>query len=294
MKGEGMVLHSFDGEQIYFIDDLTDANINENPLELSIPKFWDSSKEDYDAAFEKIKSELDTNSVQKVVLSRTITTEVKDSPAAIFNRLNERYDNSFNYLLRFESGLCWIGATPELLIEKDGLSIKSMSLAGTKSAGLDSKWSFKEKEEHQFVTDHIKTVLESTDCKDIELYGPRTVNAGFVDHLLTEISATMSSEDQFNNILQQLHPTPAVCGMPTKAAQELIQEIETHEREFYTGIIGIRTKKSERYFVNLRCMQLNKGNAMLYVGGGITGGSILDAEWEETNLKAQTLLDLIS
>jgi len=142
-------MHSFDGKQIYFIDDLTDANINKNPLEYAIPKFSQSSKEDYVSAFEKIKSALDANSIQKVVLSRTITTEVKDSPAEIFNKLNKRYENTFNYLVRFESGLCWIGATPELLIDKDGLSIKSMSMAGTKSAGLDSKWSFKEKEEHQ-------------------------------------------------------------------------------------------------------------------------------------------------
>ncbi len=288
-----MVLHSFDGNQIYFIDDLTDANINENPLEFSIPEFHETLKDDYFAAFEKIKDQLDSNSVQKVILSRTITTEVEDSPATIFRKLNEQYANTFNYLVRFETGLCWMGATPELLIEKDGLKIRSMSLAGTKSAGLDSKWSLKEKDEHQFVTNHIKKVFEEAECQNLNISGPRTVNAGFVDHLQTEINATLTSNDQLIPLLRQLHPTPAVCGVPTKSATELIEKIETQKREFYTGFIGIRTKKTERYYVNLRCMQLNKGNALLYVGGGITESSNVESEWEETNLKAKTLLEII-
>ena len=73
-------------------------------------------------------------------------------------------------------------------------------------------------------------------------------------------------------------------------AKELIQDLEVHSRKFYCGFIGINKPNDKQFFVNLRCMELMKNTALLYVGGGITRDSNALNEWKETNYKAKTLI----
>ena len=93
-------------------------------------------------------------------------------------------------------------------------------------------------------------------------------------------------------LAKKLHPTPAVGGLPQQKAINFIRERENFDRQFYAGFFGIETDNSARFYVNLRSMQLFKNGLVLYAGGGITAQSNPEAEWEETERKLQTLLDV--
>ena len=90
-----------------------------------------------------------------------------------------------------------------------------------------------------------------------------------------------------------MHPTPAVCGIPLEITKNYIQKNEVHERELYTGYIGEVNLDSASLYVNLRCMKITSDQFYVYVGGGLTAKSNAKQEWEETEIKAQTMLSLI-
>ena len=131
-----------------------------------------------------------------------------------------------------------------------------------------------------------------------ELFVDKTHNlrAGNLWHLCNKISAKILPQTTVNQIINSLHPTPAVCGFPTEKAYEFILKNESYSREFYTGFCGLLNfqKDNEFYiFVNLRCMQLKDNQAIVYVGGGINKDSIPQDEWQETQNKAQTILKVL-
>jgi isochorismate synthase len=95
-------------------------------------------------------------------------------------------------------------------------------------------------------------------------------------------------------MLQLLHPTSAVCGQPLDKALEFIRKHENYKRQFYTGYLGpINFEDRTDLFVNLRCLQIMQEKLILYAGAGITQDSIPEKEWEETELKLNTLLKVI-
>jgi isochorismate synthase len=95
-------------------------------------------------------------------------------------------------------------------------------------------------------------------------------------------------------MLKLLHPTSAVCGMPLESAREFLRANEGYDRQFYTGYLGpVNVKGESHLFVNLRCMQLFSKKAILYAGAGVTIDSDAEKEWEETEMKLDTLLSAI-
>jgi isochorismate synthase len=249
------------------------------------------SKSDYLTTCKKLISDLKKSKLNKVVLSKLKIVPLKDSPEKIFGKLNEKYTNTFNYLISIEGLGCWIGASPELLFNLDNNQFNSVSLAGTKS-DVSIPWGEKELEEQQIVTDFIhKQLLEN--CTKITVDGPNTLNAGTFYHLQTKFSAQTKFEN-WQNLVNNLHPTPATCGLPQQLAKDHIVSIEPHNREFYTGFLGPVNSSKMSLFVNLRCMQIVNENAILYLGGGITAQSNSNDEWDETEKKSETLLKVIS
>ena len=134
--------------------------------------------------------------------------------------------------------------------------------------------------------------------REFEETGPRSVRAGNMIHLKTEYIVDLKKV-QFPELgtvmLNLLHPTSAVCGMPKFSALRFIAANENLNREFYSGYLGpVNMNGQSRLYVNLRCMQILQNRAVLYAGAGITHGSIPENEWEETALKCQTLLDVMN
>ena len=97
-----------------------------------------------------------------------------------------------------------------------------------------------------------------------------------------------------NQMLELLHPTSAVCGMPKDKATTLIDELESHDRKLFAGFLGsINVQQETQLYVNLRCAEIGKNGALLYAGAGITEDSISENEWNETTIKCLTIGRLV-
>jgi len=244
-------------------------------------------------AIEKIKNGV----FEKIVLSRKLEVTTKKDEFQIFQELLNSYPNAFKYLWYHPNIGMWIGATPETLLKVKADSFTTTSLAGTLPV-IDAQpaaWTAKEINEQQLVTDYIVSNLKEK-VNSITAAPTTTVKAGKLWHLKSVITGTKSKETHLGQILEILHPTPAVCGIPKVIAQEYIMQNEGYDRAFYTGFLGeLNYKKTARtnLFVNLRCMKFQNKKATLFVGGGITSDSNAEKEWKETQYKSRTMLNLL-
>lgn len=242
-----------------------------------------------------------SSGVAKVVVSRTMERDLPADfdPVVMFSNLCRRYPQAFVSLVSIPGVGSWLGATPEVLLQIDGDGLTTMALAGTQRLAdprqLENvRWGAKELVEQEMVSAYIRDFFRNSGAQQMRETGPRTVAAGNVAHLQTLFRVDAPQEARLalaNRVLHDLHPTSAVCGMPKNKALAFIQANEGYDRSFYSGFLGpVQIDGRSSLFVNLRCMQLRKNSAQLYVGAGITADSEPMAEWAETELKAETIL----
>ena len=253
---------------------------------------------------------IENGEVQKVVLSRTKKITLPDTFDVIvaFKKLCVAYPNAFVSLVYLPEYQCfWLGATPETLVSMDkDDKFRTMSLAGTQSAIGENgeilsineiRWSHKEIEEQAFVSRYIIECFKKIRLREYYESGPKTVQAGNLMHLRTDYTVDTQALDfpQLGTVMiELLHPTSAVCGMPKVPALRIIAEQELHDREFYSGFLGpVNMQEESHLFVNLRTMKIVENEATLYAGCGITEDSNPVKEWSETEMKIQTLMRVI-
>jgi isochorismate synthase len=274
--------------------DLFERDIIEKPITKRTIHEDNSSKPRHISLIKKGIRFIQKNNVSKVVLSRKEEVEIYDFDVSlVLKKLLKSNPSAFVYIWFHPMVGLWVGATPEILINVKNDQFKTMSLAGTKSytGTLDVKWGEKEKHEQQIVTEYILAELAH---KKLNFTQPVTVKAGNIIHICTEISGKLKVNEQIGSIINKLHPTPAVCGLPKRIAKEFILKNEEYDREYYTGFLGeLNLNKSTNLYVNLRCMQIIKNKSILYVGGGITTDSIPENEWEETVVKSTTMKQVL-
>jgi isochorismate synthase len=258
------------------------------------------SKDDYLKLIEETVAEIREGALSKVIISRQIPVKrTETSLGATFLQLHVQTPNAFTYLVNLPVAGMWMGATPEVLIKSDGEQFETVSLAGTqvrKPGAEEYYWSTKDIEEQAFVSRYMLDVFFNFDIHKYKTKGPETLESGKVAHLKTSFFFPVEKiEKCLGNFIADLHPTPAVCGLPKDLADEFIRTKETHERKYYTGYLGPwRLNRQVSLFVNLRCMEITPTEFILYAGGGITGRSVPEKEWDETNQKAKTLLSVIN
>jgi len=239
---------------------------------------------------------LSIGEISKVVFSRTqsISRLADNELWQLYQTLCETYPSAFVYFAHFPTYGTWIGASPEMLISCQGNQCSTMSLAGSRPAGSERKWEAKEMEEQEIVTSYLTRILAEQNVTEVKINGPFTRKAGQVEHLCTLFDFKVVEQGQLSQLILRLHPTPAVCGTPTEKARDLLYQLEPHNREYYTGFLGpVNIKNQTNLFVNLRCMKIGSGNMTIFSGGGITKDSVPEKEWDETELKARTLLSVI-
>ena len=279
----------------------------------------DLDQKNYEMLVQKAIDQIENKEFEKVVLSRKEKVALADpDPVLIFKKLLQKYEHAYVYCwFHPETGI-WMGATPESLIKTERNRFKTMALAGTqlnKNTG-DFEWGKKEIEEQLLVTNFILSQLESiAEIENIQAGKAYSRHAGNLLHICTEITGSFKSTKVLKNILEALHPTPAICGLPREKALDFLIENEAYEREFYTGFHGELNVKTEikrnsnrknqenrqfssivpqtDLYVNLRCMKIKGGNAHVYVGGGITKDSNPTSEWMETLNKADTMKSIL-
>ncbi len=255
------------------------------------------AQEGYKALVENAINSLKSSpDFKKVVLSRKQTFNNHIAPQQLFEKLLHQYSSANSYFFYHPKVGKWMGATPEILVKLENDELTTMSLAGTALwvDGEHHTWGAKELEEQEFVTNHIIDALSQSGIADVIVKPLETVLAGSLIHLRTMITATVAYSDHAQ-IAAALHPTPAICGIPTSVALDFVIQNEGYDRSFYTGYLGVihPQEKAASYFVNLRCMELLENEAVVYVGGGITAMSDAQLELDETIYKSHTMSSLL-
>lgn len=189
----------------------------------------------------------------------------------------------------------WLIATPEVLVSALGDGrMQTMALAGTMPwtgtlPPLDA-WSAKNRHEQQVVAAYIAARLDSM-AADVQASPCGSRRAGNVVHLCTTFTFRPAGGRTLGDIVAALHPTPAVCGEPLKAAKATLRYAERQPRLYYAGFSGpVGIGGTTTLYVSLRCAHLMPPRAVIYAGGGLLPDSRLDDEWEETQLKMQHIL----
>lgn len=206
----------------------------------------------------------------------------------------------------------WLMATPEILLDGNGVSWHTMALAGTikrdafqpdntpmstirksENTVYSASWSDKNKHEQKLVATYIQQCLQPF-VKQLTMQGPYTVQAGNLLHLRSDFTFALNDIKKVGTLLEALHPTPAVCGLPKHEAQQFILENEHIHRGYYSGFAGwLNPKRETHLYVSLRCMQITNACYRLYAGGGLLSDSIEQQEWEETVAKMETMKKII-
>jgi isochorismate synthase len=315
LNQKGFVIAPFDrsAHDTYFIDIESKAQVHTEyeiseifndglkiPCKTSLEKPWrDISKREYLSLINQVKAEIEDSGLEKVVLSRVINVSGvrRHDAATLFIDLCVRYPNAFVYLFYVPKAGMWLGATPETLITGEDDRYRIVSLAGTAEwkpeLSFDQLWDSKELMEQQIVTDFVKKEMYEAGIDNYMMKGPETIKAGRLAHIRSTFRFSVDDSTVVGNLIDRIHPTPAVCGLPKREAMELINDIERYDRTYYTGFLGPVCEDGLSLFVSLRCLRYTNVGVELYVGGGITKDSDPKAEWQETEMKALTLLDVI-
>lgn len=275
---------------------LTCRNAQGTPAPL-LPE--ETCKQQYTAAFERFINPLREKRFQKLVLSRSATRPLPDefSPLDAFVRACNSYPRMMIYLCHTPFSGTWIGSTPEILLSGCGKEWHTVALAGTmpmQKEVMPTEWDKKNREEQGYVADYIRKVAKKFGHKLTEK-GPYTARAGQLVHLKTDFYFLLKNADKLGNFLQELHPTPAVCGLPKEEAFRFIQANEGYDRSYYSGFIGwLDPEGHTDLYVNLRCMKIGPNEATLFAGGGILASSDVESEWAETGEKLKTMINVTS
>jgi isochorismate synthase len=300
----GFVFASFDGKLTHLIPESSSerieferSSLEKIVIEHTISETDEDSKVDFINLVALGIKAINEHQMKKVVLSRKELVVLVDFDLMdTFQNLLQLYPTAFVYCFYHPKIGTWLGATPEQLVRSEGENFETVSLAGTqKDTGTDEiKWQSKEKEEQQFVTDYIVGKLKDK-TSFINVSEPYSIKAGMIWHIKTTVNAVFNKETKLKEIVQLLHPTPAVCGLPTAQAKEFIIKNELYGRKYYTGFLGELNKNTTNgtltsdLFVNLRCMEIEGNHANVYVGCGITKDSSPEKEWEESRNKSVTM-----
>ncbi|MBV9721208.1 MAG: isochorismate synthase [Mycobacterium sp.] len=254
------------------------------------------------------------STLHKVVLARALRLAA-DSPLdarVILRRLAANDPAAYGYLVDLSaaggrySGMALVGASPELLVARDGEQVTCQPFAGSApraadpeldaAAGVALADSAKDRHEHQLVIDAMTEVLRPF-CSELNFPpAPTLSRTTALWHLSTPIRGRLrDTSTTALDLAFALHPTPAVGGVPADAAAELISALEggEGERGFYAGAAGWCDARGDgRWVVSIRCAQLSvdRRTALAHAGGGIVAESDPDDEVRETTTKFVTIL----
>lgn len=296
---KGFVFTSFDNSKTVLIPENQSETIsavfqeNKNIFSQKVDNTTnDKAKNNFENLVAKGIQAIENKQFKKVVLSRKETVDLVDFDwIAAFEKLAQLYPGTFAYCFFHPKVGIWLGATPEQLLKANDKKFNTIALAGTqKDTGSNEViWPKKEQEEQQIVTDYIVEKIKDI-TSEVEVSKPYSLKAGSIWHIKTDISGTLNSGSNLCEVVQLLHPTPAVCGLPKDKSKAFILENENYDRTFYTGFLGeLNMEDQTDLFVNLRCMEISGSQAHLYMGCGITKESIPEKEWEESCNKSATM-----
>ncbi|SFA91757.1 isochorismate synthase [Lentibacillus halodurans] len=245
------------------------------------------------------------HSADKIVLARERLVRLTDE-AVVSTTLNKLTDTQPNsYVFAFErAGDCFVGASPERLVKQDKNDVLSTCLAGTaprgKTKAEDARIGTsllhdeKNRREHDFVVKMIRQSMENF-CSSIDVpEEPVIYPLKNLQHLYTPVNATLKEGYSIFDIIGELHPTPALGGVPRNKSLAFIREHERVDRGWYGAPVGwLDSNRNGEFAVAIRSGLIQGNQASLFAGCGIVKDSEPEAEYEETNIKFMPMLSVL-
>jgi menaquinone-specific isochorismate synthase len=260
------------------------------------------SGEDWMSAVAGTVERIRAGELDKAVLARDAFAEAA-SPIdvrTLLERLRLRFPSCFTFSV---DGM--VGATPELLLRREGDRLTSLVLAGTRPRGEDPGddrrladellASAKDVDEHRMAVDSLRTALAPL-AEEMEVPArPSLLRLANVQHLATRAHARLSPGVSALDAVAALHPTAAVGGTPTGTAMRLIAGAEGMDRGGYAGPVGwVDGAGNSEWGIALRCAHVDGARARLFAGGGIVEGSVPEAELAETESKFRVMREALT
>mgnify|MGYP000427193170 FL=1 len=251
---------------------------------------------EWQLAVDNAVARINSGELDKVVLARDIVAQL-DQPihiGALLIRLNESFPECWTFCV---DGL--VGATPELLIRREGEHVTSRVLAGTMRRSRDTDRdgqlaaelldSDKDQEEHVYAVESVAAAL-ATHCTDLNVPNrPFILRLANVQHLATDVTGELVDAAPALALAASLHPTAAVCGTPTERASHVIRELEGMNRGRYSAPVGWLAANGDGEFgIALRCALIeteDRKTLRLFAGCGIVSGSTGESEVAESQAK---------
>lgn len=249
--------------------------------------------------------------LNKLVLSRSLTFHFTEKVRTeeVLQNLSNHNTGGYTFAANITSDHqehdghhTFIGASPELLVSKEGTMIAANPLAGSRARSDDPVedkrraeellTSKKDLHEHAVVVKEVVRALQSL-CPELSVPDePSVIQTETMWHLSTEIKGELRDDSVTSlDLALALHPTPAVCGYPTDRAKSAIDDIEPFDRGYFTGMVGWCDDHGDgEWVVAIRCAQLTGCSLSLYAGAGVVAGSKPEEELEETSAKLRTML----
>jgi isochorismate synthase len=260
----------------------------------------------YEEAVRRAVQRIGEGDLEKIVLAREVRVHAGRpiDPAPVFDALRGVFPGCYCYCVGTPEAAL-VGASPELLVRRDGERAQTVALAGTTRRSADPAVddhlgeqllrSEKDRGEQQIVTERIERTLEPVSLWVAAADEPVLVKVQNVQHLATPIRAQLSQPVPTLELAGRLHPTPAVGGEPDAVARPIIPALEGLDRGWYAGAVGWTDLAEDgELCVALRCALLRGDVARLYAGCGIVADSIPAEELGETEVKLQALLPLLA
>lgn len=242
--------------------------------------------DEWKALFDHSAKAFSDDSLEKVVLANR--TNIKKS-----DKVWERMmcaPGSFRFAFSPSPGHVFYGASPELLFRINGSQIQSDALAGTRPSNENAEDELlenaKDRIEHQLVVDFLVDKLTNF-CGQVEVSETKVKQLKHLIHLHTLVSGTVDAE---NLVFSNLHPTPALSGMPQNTAIEFLRDHEGFDRGWYGGTIGVIDEAFESFAVAIRSVLQTPTDAFVYFGAGVVPDSDIGAEWAEIHSKRSAIL----
>lgn len=281
----GFVVATFDGERLFIPSELDTPPAPDSWAEMKgLPAEQATTREQYSVLFQLYTGFIHSGKVRKMVLARTADTPVADnfSVCGAFCAACRQNPDAFKALVHTPRYGTWLFCTPEQLLTGSGEHWQTMALAGTRTPNT-LPWDAKNRREQALVTEFIRDVLSPLADK-LEERPLENLRAGRIEHLCTRFKWKMPPDRVFR-LLEELPPTPAVCGSPVVDARRLLQQYPDIDRSCYAGYLGPWGNGSVQFYAALRCMQVFPAFCRLYAGGGLMPDSDEEQEWQETENK---------
>ncbi|MGB3632724.1 MAG: isochorismate synthase [Rubrobacteraceae bacterium] len=235
--------------------------------------------------------------LEKAVLARRTTLEFTDEldPTLLARKLKDATPDCFHFYFEPEDGTAFIGASPERLFRREGNTVLSEAVAGTRPRGtseLDDQDlreellnSEKDRSEHEYVRVSIREALAPL-CDELEVEERASeMKLTRRRHMVSGVRGTLRKNVSDAEILDALHPTPAVGGYPREEALEEIRALESFDRGWYAGPVGWIGADSAEFAVGIRSGLVSGREISLFSGAGIVAGSTAENEWAEIEQK---------